>query len=104
MADQVRLSYVQLSLCTNRSHNPNAVGRLVDSYVTLAFARLGKPLFSTRVVSGRSPIWEETAVVLVGPEAIGVREKLSFQIWDSDRVSADDVLGTVEIDVASEYW
>ncbi|KAG8702280.1 hypothetical protein FRC08_003588 [Ceratobasidium sp. 394] len=72
-----------------------------DPYVTLAFSRLGKPLFSTRIISGCSPVWEETAIVLVGPDATAVREKLSFQIWDSDRVSADDVLGTVEIDIAT---
>jgi Ca2+-dependent lipid-binding protein len=77
-------------------------GPLVDPYVTLAFSRLGKPLFSTRIISGRSPVWEETAVVLVGSDAVAVREKLSLQVWDSDRVSADDVLGTVEIEMASK--
>ncbi|QRV80408.1 C2 domain-containing protein [Ceratobasidium sp. AG-Ba] len=76
-------------------------GGSVDPYVTLAFARLGRPLFSTRIISGRDPIWEESTVILVGPDATGVREKLSFQIWDSDRISADDVLGTVEIDIAT---
>ncbi|KAG9120814.1 hypothetical protein FRC07_003540 [Ceratobasidium sp. 392] len=76
-------------------------GGSVDPYVTLAFARLGKPLFSTRIISGCSPVWEETAVILVGPDATAVREQLTFQIWDSDRVSADDVLGTVEIDIAT---
>ncbi|KAG8739889.1 hypothetical protein FRC10_005023 [Ceratobasidium sp. 414] len=77
------------------------LGGRSDPYVTLTFARLGKPLFSTRIISGCSPVWEETAMVLVGPDATAVREKLSFQIWDSDRVSADDVLGTVEIDIAT---
>ncbi|KAL5640344.1 hypothetical protein ACGC1H_007571 [Rhizoctonia solani] len=72
-----------------------------DPYVTLAFSRLGKPLFSTRVISGRSPVWEETTIVLVGADAVAVREKLSLQLWDSDRISADDVLGTVDIDIAT---
>ncbi|CEL56149.1 Meiotically up-regulated gene 190 protein OS=Schizosaccharomyces pombe (strain 972 / ATCC 24843) GN=mug190 PE=1 SV=1 [Rhizoctonia solani AG-1 IB] len=72
-----------------------------DPYVTLAFSRLGKPLFSTRIISGRSPVWEETTIALVGPDAIAVREKLSLQLWDSDRFTADDVLGTVDIDIAT---
>ncbi|CAE6406868.1 unnamed protein product [Rhizoctonia solani] len=76
-------------------------GGSVDPYVTLAFSRLGKPLFSTRIISGRSPVWEETTIVLVGPDAIAVREKLSLQLWDSDRLTADDVLGTVDIDIAT---
>ncbi|CUA67212.1 Meiotically up-regulated gene 190 protein [Schizosaccharomyces pombe 972h-] [Rhizoctonia solani] len=76
-------------------------GGSVDPYVTLAFSRLGKPLFSTRIISGRSPIWEETTIVLVGPDAVAVREKLSLQLWDSDRISADDVLGTVDIDIST---
>ncbi|CAE6476050.1 unnamed protein product [Rhizoctonia solani] len=76
-------------------------GGSVDPYVTLAFSRLGKPLFSTRIISGRSPIWEETTIVLVGPDAVAVREKLSLQLWDSDRITADDVLGTVDIDLAT---
>ncbi|KAJ1302770.1 hypothetical protein OPQ81_003079 [Rhizoctonia solani] len=76
-------------------------GGSVDPYVTLAFSRLGKPLFSTRIISHRSPVWEETTIVLVGPDAVAVREKLSLQLWDSDRISADDVLGTVDIDIAT---
>ncbi|CAE7233874.1 unnamed protein product [Rhizoctonia solani] len=76
-------------------------GGSADPYVTLAFSRLGKPLFSTRIISSRSPIWEETTIVLVGPDAVAVREKLSLQLWDSDRISADDVLGTVDIDITT---
>ncbi|ELU39413.1 C2 domain-containing protein [Rhizoctonia solani AG-1 IA] len=78
------------------------VGTPVDPYVTLAFSRLGRPLFSTRIISDRSPVWEETTIVLVGPDAVAAREKLSLQLWDSDRISADDVLGTVDIDIASK--
>ncbi|GAB1526060.1 hypothetical protein RhiTH_009226 [Rhizoctonia solani] len=37
----------------------------------------------------------------VGPDAVAAREKLSLQLWDSDRISADDVLGTVDIDIAT---
>ncbi|KAF8684472.1 C2 domain [Rhizoctonia solani] len=76
-------------------------GGSVDPYVTLAFSRLGRPLFSTRIISDRSPVWEETTIVLVGPDAVAAREKLSLQLWDSDRISADDVLGTVDIDIAT---
>lgn len=56
--------------------------------MTLTYSRLGKPLYSTRIIKGdRNPVFEETAVIMVDVNTIRLREKLSFQLWDSDRMS-----------------
>ncbi|EKM56734.1 uncharacterized protein PHACADRAFT_207924 [Phanerochaete carnosa HHB-10118-sp] len=71
-----------------------------DPYLTLTYSRLGKPLYSTRIIKGDcSPVFEETAAVLVDVNTIRLREKLSFQLWDSDRMSVDDLLGIAEADI-----
>lgn len=71
-----------------------------DPYLTLTYSRLGKPLYSTRIIKGDcNPIFEETAVVLVDVNAIRLREKLSFQLWDSDRMSVVCCLLYM-----TEYW
>ena len=44
-------------------------------------------------------VWNETAFVLVGPEEINAEERLRIQLWDSDRTSADDDLGRIELDL-----
>lgn len=46
-----------------------------------------------------SPSWNETAYILVGPEEINASERLRVQLWDSDRASADDDLGRIEVDL-----
>lgn len=62
--------------------------RSVDPYLTLTYSRLGKPLYSTRIIKNDcNPTFEETAVILVDVNIIRLREKLSFQLWDSDRMS-----------------
>ncbi|EED84133.1 predicted protein [Postia placenta Mad-698-R] len=59
-----------------------------DPYVTLTFSRLGKPLYSTRIIKGDlNPVFEETAVVMI-------------DLWDSDRVTVDDMLGFHEVGIA----
>lgn len=45
------------------------------------------------------PWWEETAYVLVTPEELNVDERLRLQLWDSDRLTADDDLGRIEVDL-----
>lgn len=61
---------------------------IADPYLTLTYSRLDKPLYSTRIIKGDcNPVFEETAVVLVDVNTIRLREKLSFQLWDSDRMS-----------------
>ncbi len=71
-----------------------------DPYVAVGWAKFGKPVWSTRVITGEmEPVWEETAFILVGPEELNAEERLRVQLWDSDRVSADDDLGRVEVDL-----
>lgn len=45
------------------------------------------------------PVWQETAFVLVGPQEVNAEERLRVQLWDSDRTSADDDLGRIEVDL-----
>ena len=41
----------------------------------------------------------QTSFILVGPEELNAQERLRVQLWDSDRVSADDDLGRIEVDL-----
>jgi hypothetical protein len=71
-----------------------------DGYVTVGWAKFGKAVWSTRVISSdMHPHWDETAFVLVRPEEINVHERLRVQLWDSDRTTADDDLGRIEVDL-----
>ena len=71
-----------------------------DSYVTVGWAKFGKPVWSTRViVADMEPIWNETTFILVSPEELNAGERLRVQLWDSDRTSADDDLGRIEVDL-----
>lgn len=71
-----------------------------DPYVTVGWAKFVKPLWSTRVIlSEMEPHWEETAFILVTPEELNVDERLRVQLWDSDRFTADDDLGRIEMDI-----
>ncbi|KAG6871564.1 hypothetical protein C0995_003051, partial [Termitomyces sp. Mi166 len=72
-------------------------GKKGDTYVKVGWSKWGKPLWSTRIVkSGSRPVWEETAVLLVGPAETNANESLRLQLWDSDIFTADDSLGTVD--------
>ncbi|THV67692.1 hypothetical protein D6C85_05471 [Aureobasidium pullulans] len=69
-----------------------------DPYITLSFSKYGKPMYCTRVITDDlNPIWEETAALLVTPELIKADENLSVELWDSDRHTADDIVGKVEL-------
>ncbi|KAI2621598.1 hypothetical protein GGR54DRAFT_599125 [Hypoxylon sp. NC1633] len=71
-----------------------------DSYVTVSWGKFGKPVASTRVVTDDDePNWHEWASILVSPEEVNAEEKLRLQLWDSDKWSADDDLGRVELDL-----
>lgn len=71
-----------------------------DGYVTVGWAKFGKPMWSSRVIqASMTPVWNETAYILVTPQELNVREKLRIQLWDSDRMSADDDLGRIEVDL-----
>ncbi|TKX19683.1 C2 domain-containing protein 4 [Elsinoe australis] len=69
-----------------------------DPYITLSFSKYGKPMYCTRVITDDlNPVWEECAALLVTPELIKADENLSVELWDSDRHSADDIVGKVEL-------
>ena len=69
-----------------------------DPYCTLSWGKFGKPMFSTRIILGEmKPYWDEWAALLVGPDELNADEILRVQLWDSDRSTADDDLGRVEV-------
>ncbi|KAL9590471.1 MAG: hypothetical protein Q9203_000750 [Teloschistes exilis] len=71
-----------------------------DAYVAVGWSKFGKPLWSTRIIKDdMEPVWNETTFILVGPEELNAAERLRVQLWDSDRASADDDLGRIEIDL-----
>lgn len=54
--------------------------------------------YSSRIIPrDLNPVWEETAFLLVSVDEIRADEKLSVQLWDSDKRSADDLVGRVEL-------
>ena len=72
-----------------------------DPYLVLAYAKFGKPLYSTRIiVNDLNPVWEETAFLLVSDDEVRSKEALSAQLWDSDKTSADDLVGRVHVDLS----
>lgn len=69
-----------------------------DPYINLSFSKYGKPMYCTRVITDDlNPIWEETTALLVTPDLIKADEQLSIELWDSDRNTADDIVGKVEL-------
>lgn len=71
-----------------------------DPYIVLAYAKFGKPLYSTRIILGDlNPVFEETAALLLTTEEIKAEEDLGIMLWDSDKRSADDLIGRVQVPV-----
>jgi hypothetical protein len=71
-----------------------------DPYINLSFSKYGKPMYCTRVIcDDLNPVWEETAALLVTPELIKANESLSVELWDSDRNTADDIVGKIELPI-----
>ncbi|SPN99246.1 uncharacterized protein DNG_02283 [Cephalotrichum gorgonifer] len=69
-----------------------------DTYVTVGWGKFGKPVAATRIIVGsREPNWNEWAAILVTPEELNAEETLRLQIWDSDKYTADDDLGNVDL-------
>lgn len=67
----------------------------------LAYAKFGKPLYSTRIIEGDlNPVWEETAFLLVSDDEVKGGEDVSAMLWDSDKRTADDLVGRVTIPLA----
>ena len=71
-----------------------------DPYITVSWSKFGKPQFCTRVIQDNlNPIFEESCGLLVTRDLIKADEQLSMELWDSDRSSADDVVGKVELSI-----
>ncbi|KAI0181933.1 hypothetical protein GGR52DRAFT_568141 [Hypoxylon sp. FL1284] len=69
-----------------------------DPYITVSFSKFGKPMYCTRVIQDDlNPVFEECCAIPVTADLIKVDEQLSMELWDSDRSSADDVVGKVEL-------
>ncbi|KAM3561577.1 hypothetical protein MY1884_002312 [Beauveria asiatica] len=69
-----------------------------DPYVSVGWAKFGKVVWSSRIMyKEMSPCWDETCFVLVTPEELNIDERLRVQLWDSDRFTADDDLGRIEV-------
>lgn len=69
-----------------------------DPYIAVGWAKYGKMKASTRkIMNEMQPIFEEWLYLLVGPEELNADELLRVQLWDSDRTTADDDLGRVEL-------
>ncbi|KAI1331986.1 hypothetical protein F5Y16DRAFT_358262 [Xylariaceae sp. FL0255] len=73
-----------------------------DAYCTVSWGKFGKAVASTRIITteGNSdPSWHEYSSILVTNEELNAHEKLRLQLWDSDKWTADDDLGRVEVDL-----
>jgi hypothetical protein len=69
-----------------------------DSYVAVSWGKFGKPAACTRIIiDDQEPNWNEWAWILVSPDEINAEETLRLQLWDSDKHTADDDLGRVEL-------
>ena len=73
---------------------------LSNPYVVVSLSKYAKPIFSSRIIEkSLNPVFKEICFVLVTPEALRSRERLSIQMWNSDRFTADDENGRVEYDL-----
>jgi hypothetical protein len=71
-----------------------------DGYVSVGWAKFGKVMWTTRVLQGEmEPVWDETCFILVTPQELNIDERLRVQLWDSDRLTADDDLGRIEVPI-----
>lgn len=74
----------------------------IDPYLTMQFSHFGKTTYSTRVIKqDRNPVWEETCFLPILPGNVKAAERVRVNLWDSDRLTADDHVGRVEIDLTN---
>lgn len=72
-----------------------------DPYIVLAYAKYGRPLYSTRIITeDLNPVFEETAFLMLTEDEVRAEEDICAMLWDSDKVGADDLVGRVQIPVA----
>lgn len=71
-----------------------------DAYCTVSWGKFGKTVASTRIIpKTQEPDFHEYATILVTAEELNADERLRLQLWDSDKWTADDDLGRVELDL-----
>lgn len=71
-----------------------------DPFITLAFSQFGKPVYCTRIIEqDLNPSWNEQTCLLVYQDQLTAGEKLSIELWDSDMITSDDVVGKVKFDL-----
>lgn len=71
-----------------------------DAYCTVSWGKFGKTVASTRIIpTSQEPDWHEHAAILVTAEELNAEERVRLQLWDSDKWTADDDLGRVEVDL-----
>lgn len=71
-----------------------------DAYCTVSWGKFGKTVASTRIIpDSQEPDWHEYATILVTSEEVNAEERVRLQLWDSDKWTADDDLGRVEVDL-----
>ncbi|KAH6666267.1 C2 domain protein [Halenospora varia] len=71
-----------------------------DPFITLAFSEFGKPVYCTRIIEQElNPSWNEQTCLLVYQDQLTAGEKLSVELWDSDTITSDDVVGKVQFDI-----
>ncbi|KAL4788160.1 hypothetical protein BJX76DRAFT_198981 [Aspergillus varians] len=100
--DALGIMWVRIHRATGLSKQDQrgSFGGGSDPYINLSFSKYGKPMYCTRVITDDlNPVWEETAALLVNAELIKANENLSVELWDSDRHTADDIVGKVELPI-----
>ena len=71
-----------------------------DPFITLAYSQFGKPVYCTRIIEQElNPSWNEQTCILVYQDQLTEGEKLSVELWDSDTIGSDDVVGKVQFDL-----
>ena len=69
-----------------------------DAYITVGWGKFGKPVTSTRIIfEEQNPVWDEYTYAVVSDQELNAQEMVRVQLWDSDRTTADDDLGRVEV-------
>ncbi|KAL9112927.1 MAG: hypothetical protein Q9227_002791 [Pyrenula ochraceoflavens] len=71
-----------------------------DPYVSVGWGKFGKKMGTTRrILEEMEPSYDEWMYLLVGPEELNAQELLRVQLWDSDRNTADDDLGRIDVPI-----
>ncbi|KAM0787324.1 hypothetical protein ACM66B_007097 [Microbotryomycetes sp. NB124-2] len=73
-----------------------------DGYCEISYAHVGKVLYRTKVYpSSLHPMWEEMCFCLIGSEELDEDDSVRITVWDHDRFTTNDMLGSVIIPLNS---